>query len=81
MAGELDALAQQITATVGTENSAAQFIAALHVALNDAIANNDLPRIVSLTQQLKDSQATLAAAIAANPLPSAPETPSEDPPQ
>lgn len=63
MAGEIEALAQEVAETLGAEASAVQALDKIQAMLEDALATQDMAKLNSLVQQLKDSRATLAAAI------------------
>jgi DNA-binding FadR family transcriptional regulator len=69
MAGELDALKQQVTEMAGVEQSAVALIEGLHQRLTDAIAAGDPAALQALADDLKGQKDALAAAVAANPLP------------
>jgi hypothetical protein len=69
----LDDLTAQVTATVGTEQSAITLIQGLAAALTAAAG--DPAKIAAIVAQLNTSAAALAAAVAANPAPVAPPAP------
>jgi hypothetical protein len=71
MAGELDALAAEVTANTDAEASAVILLGQLHDLL--VAAGTDPAKLTALTQQLATSKDTLAAAIVAN-TPAAPTT-------
>lgn len=73
MGNELDSLTQEVTETKDLQQSAITLLNGLKAKLDEAIANNDMTRVVALRDDLDASNAALAAAITAN-------TPAENPP-
>jgi len=66
MAGELQALTDQVTANTTVEGSALTLIQGIAQKLADAIANGNPAALTALQTQLKASADALAAAVAAN---------------
>lgn len=69
MAGELDNLTAQVNEIKGVAESAGALLAGLHQMLLDAIASGDPAQIQALADNLGATKVALAAAVAANPLP------------
>ena len=67
MAGELDALTAQVTATEGAETSAVTLIQGLAAYI--AAHANDPGAMTALATRLQTGADALAAAVAANPVP------------
>jgi hypothetical protein len=66
MANELDNLTAEVTETKDLQQSAITLLNGLKTKLDEAIANNDMSRVVALRDDLDASNASLAAAITAN---------------
>jgi hypothetical protein len=66
MAGELDALSQQVQANTDTEQSAIVLLNGLKQKLDEAIATGDIEKVKSLSAALGTSQQKLADAVTAN---------------
>ena len=66
MANELDNLTAEVTETKDLQQSAITLLNGLKTKLDEAIANNDMSRVVALRDELDSSNAALAAAITAN---------------
>lgn len=66
MAGEIDALAAEVSNNTSVQQSAITLLQGLKSALDAAIASGDMSQVQALADQLGTNDVALAAAVSAN---------------